>query len=89
MCSKGQVSGHIYAVSDEMCDIDPFFPPENAGLKTIPKDLFFYRQEMNPPSEAPDVFTYYGICEVYYESLILAKHQREEQAERRRSASPA
>ncbi|KAF5707553.1 hypothetical protein FMUND_11029 [Fusarium mundagurra] len=97
-----------------MCDIDPFFPPENAGLKTvridgnderhtfdaqfldddhlilhIPKDLVFYRQEMKPPSEAPDVFTYYGICEVYYESLILAKHRREEQAERRRSASPA
>ncbi|KAF5694058.1 hypothetical protein FDENT_1362 [Fusarium denticulatum] len=88
MCRRGQASGHIYAVSDDICDIDPFFPPENAGLKTVRiggnderhtfdaqfldddhlilqilKDLVFYRQEMKPPSEAPDVFTYYGICE--------------------------
>ncbi|KAF5534640.1 hypothetical protein FNAPI_12298 [Fusarium napiforme] len=114
MCPEGQVCGHIYAVSDDMCDIDPFVLPKNAGLKTIqidgnderhtfdaqflddnhlilhiPKDLVFYRQEMKPPPEAPDVFTYYGVCSDYYESLIRAKNRREEQTERRRSASPA
>ncbi|KAF5655352.1 hypothetical protein F25303_664 [Fusarium sp. NRRL 25303] len=112
-CREGQVSGHIYAVSTDMCDIDPFTPPKNAGLKSvqidgndgqhsfdaqfldnhhlilkIPKDLVSYRQEINPPSDAPDIFTYYGICAAYEESRILANHRREDQTERRRSASP-
>ncbi|KAH7151165.1 hypothetical protein DER46DRAFT_703560 [Fusarium sp. MPI-SDFR-AT-0072] len=111
---RGKVDGHIYAVSTDMCDIDPFVPPKNASLKTvrfdgnggrhtfdvqffdehhlivkIPKDLVSYRQEISPPSEAPHVFNYYGICEDYEESRILANDRREDRAERRRSASPA
>ncbi|KAF5962279.1 hypothetical protein FBULB1_14338 [Fusarium bulbicola] len=112
-CPEGQVDGHIYAMSTDMCDIDPFVPPQDAGpenvriggndglhtfdaqfldnhhlILQIPKELVFYRQETNPPSGAPDVFTY-GICEAYAESRMLANHRREDQAERRRSACPA
>ncbi|KAF5646041.1 hypothetical protein F52700_1932 [Fusarium sp. NRRL 52700] len=92
---EGQVNGHIYAVPEIMCDIDPFVHPQNVGLETfridgnhslhtfheqfldnhhlilqIPKELVFYRQKKDPPSKAPDVFTYYGICEAYEESRI-------------------
>ncbi|KAF5534406.1 hypothetical protein FMEXI_11307 [Fusarium mexicanum] len=101
-------------MSTDMCDIDPFIPPQDAGLETvriggndglhtfeaqfldnhhlilqIPKELVFYMQETDPPSGAPDVFTYYGICEAYEERRMLANHRRQDQAERRRSASPA
>ncbi|KAF5597389.1 hypothetical protein FPANT_4077 [Fusarium pseudoanthophilum] len=68
---------------------DAQFLDDNYLILHIPKDLVFYKQKMKPPSKAPDVFTYYGVCSAYYESLIRAKERREEQTDRRRSASPA
>ncbi|KAF4943689.1 hypothetical protein FGADI_13239 [Fusarium gaditjirri] len=110
----GTTDGHIYMVSTDVCEIDPFTPPRNPSLRTVrldgnrgrhtfdvqffdnhhlilkmPKDLVFYKQAISPPPEAPDVFTYYGICEDYSTKLYREKKRREARGEQRRSASPA
>lgn len=55
-----------------------FFDNHHLTLK-MPKDLVFYRQAISPPSEAPEVFTYYGICEKYEYKLYRAKQRKEAQ----------
>ena len=76
------------AMMDGQHSFDAQFLDNHHLILKIPKDLVSYRQEINPPSDAPDIFTYYGICAAYEESRILANHRREDQTERRRSASP-
>jgi hypothetical protein len=48
------------------------------------RDIIFSHQGIQPPMDAPEIFTYYG----YDEDYEFPDDRRKEKAKQRRSASP-
>ncbi|KAJ4245713.1 hypothetical protein NW762_013837 [Fusarium torreyae] len=60
------------------------FIDDNYLVLKIPQELVFTNVHTKIPSEAPRVFTYYGVCQRH----MVEQDKREQKKERRRSASP-
>ncbi|KAF5571406.1 hypothetical protein FPHYL_442 [Fusarium phyllophilum] len=82
-----KLSGHIYLLSDDVCDIDNFTPPEYCSTKThnlgtseepISRETVFSSCEEDIPWNTSSFFTYYGIWERYMDER---EKQEEEQWE--------
>ncbi|KAF4965510.1 hypothetical protein FSARC_6690 [Fusarium sarcochroum] len=70
-------------VGDSTLDVQ--FIDDNYMILKIPRELVFINVKTPIPSEAPPVFTYYGICDGH---MVEESKRRQEKKERRRSASP-
>ncbi|KAF5707554.1 hypothetical protein FMUND_11030 [Fusarium mundagurra] len=64
--------------------VDVQFFHEHFPVLRMHRDIVFSHQGIQPPMDAPEIFTYYG----YDEGYEFPDERRKEKAKRRRSASP-